>query len=95
MILTHGLHTISHKLRSAGTTGRRCGEGKHYVLTRNTIATDDKRQPAGAATTAKSSAGVVGAGTLNGKYGSSRQALETKEEAQQFSFAKDRGEKAA
>lgn len=45
---------------------------KTSCIDRNTIATDDERQPAEATTTAKSPIGVVGAGTLNGKNGSSR-----------------------
>lgn len=66
---------------------------KTLCIDRNTTATDDKRQPAGAATTAKSSTGVVGAGIVNGKYGSSRQALEIKEEAQQFRLEKTTGKR--
>lgn len=42
------------------------------MFDRNNIATDYKRQPTGAATTAQSSAGVAGVGTPRGRYGSSR-----------------------
>lgn len=67
---------------------------KTLCIDRNTTATDDKRQPAGAATTAKSSTGMPGAGTLSGKYGSTTlQALETNEEAQQFRLEKTVGKR--
>lgn len=57
---------------------------------------DDRRQPAAAATTAKSSTGMVGAGTLNGKYGSTTlQALETKRGSSAVQAGKDSEENAA
>lgn len=72
MILTRRLHTVSHKLRSAERTKGRQGRGRHLLFDKNSIATDYIRQTTVGATTVKSSTGVVGAGTLNGKYGSSR-----------------------